>query len=319
MPVYNAEKYLVEALLSVLNQTYANIELIAVNDGSTDDSLEILNSFAQKDNRLKIINQKNTGIVGALNNAIRHASGEYLARIDGDDSCFLNRIEKQLPLIEADPTIVLVASSFEVMDEDSEFIYREIMLDNDRDIKRAMFLKNPIAHGSVLLRKSAVADLGGYSSECGPTEDYELWTRLAKVGRFTATEDILYRWRQNRKGITLTNNHRMSVYMEKNLSRYWRENQAGFKALTRSEIIEIGSYYINKYRKYGIDAKHVAYHNIAQFSIRMLKHGRWKDCVFQLVALASTGRTGTKYALKRIFTIIQIQVSNLFSANRQGT
>lgn len=302
MPIYNAEKYLVEAVSSVLNQTYKNIELIAVNDGSSDSSVEILKSFADKDRRLKIINQKNTGIVGALNNGIKNANGEFIARADADDVCFLQRIEKQLPLISRNPDVVLVYSGFEVIDENSEFMYREIVPTRDSDIKRTMLLYNPIGHGTVLMRKSTVLKLGGYSDKCGPTEDYELWTRMSKEGEFIGLEDLLYRWRQNRKGITFTNNPAMQEHTKINLSKYWDSTPVGI--LSRSQIIETGSYYLKNSLRYGPDTKNVVYANISQVSAKLIKQGRVADGLKQLLALATTGRTGLRLTFQRVTVIL---------------
>jgi glycosyltransferase involved in cell wall biosynthesis len=306
MPVYNAEKYLTESIISVLNQTYQNIELIAVNDGSKDSSQEILESFAKADSRLVIINQKNTGIVGALNKGIEHAKGEFIARVDADDVCFLSRIEKQIPYMLEDPEVVLVCSGFEVIDENSEFMYREILPTRDQDIKRAMLLYNPIGHGTVLLRKSAIIELGGYSDKCGPTEDYELWSRLSHSGKFVGIEDLLYRWRQNRKGITFTNNPAMQHHTKINLASYWSSSTV--PRMTRKEILHAGDYYLKNSLRYGPDTKNIVYSNIGQVAAKFIKQGRISDGIMQLMALASTGRTGLRYAWFRIVTIFRKRV-----------
>lgn len=308
MPVYNAEEYLVEAVISILNQTYQNIELIAVNDGSKDSSLAILEKIEKNDKRLRIITQKNTGIVGALNKGISESNGEYIARMDADDVSFLTRIEKQVAAIKENPSVVLVAAGFEVIDENSEFMYREIIPRTDVDLKRTLLLYNPIAHGSVLLRKSAIEKIGGYSSDCGPTEDYELWMRLSKEGEFIGVEDLLYKWRQNRNGITFTNNSAMQKHTRKNIENYWR--QTPIEVIKRDQIIETGKYYLDTSRRYGPDTKNIVFSNIAQVAVKLVKHGRIKEGVLQLLFLASSSRTGLKYAFNRIVQIIYIQTSN---------
>lgn len=309
MPVYNAEKFLVETLISILNQTYTNIEIIAVNDGSKDSSLQILESFAKNDKRLVIINQENTGIVGALNNGIQHAHGEFIARADSDDICFLTRIEKQIPHIINAPEVVLVCSNFEVIDENSEFMYREIVPLRDMDIKQAMLFYNPIGHGTTLLRKSAVLEVGGYSDKCGPTEDYELWTRLSKVGKFVGVEDILYRWRQNRNGITFTNNPAMVQYTKTNLANFW--NMSNVKRVSRKEIVDTGRYYIKNCDRYGHDTKNIVFSNIGRLAAHLIKHGRITDGIIQLFSLASSGRVGLKYAYFRVITIFRKRIIKL--------
>jgi glycosyltransferase involved in cell wall biosynthesis len=307
MPVYNAEEYLVESVYSVLNQTYNNIELVAINDGSKDSSKKILEEIAAKDDRLTVINQENTGIVGALNNGIAHAKGDYIARVDADDICFLRRIEKQLPHLLDDPEVVLVCSGFEVIDENSEFMYREIVPTQDEDIKRAMLLFNPIGHGTVLLRKAAVIELGGYSADCGPTEDYELWTRLSKVGKFVGIEDLLYRWRQNRNGITFTNNPAMQHHTKINLENFWKSSD--IRPMNRREIMQTGKYYLDNSLRYGPDTKNIVYSNIGQVAAKLIKHGRTRDGLMQLLALASTGRRGLHYAWFRIYIILKSRIT----------
>jgi len=316
MPVYNAEKYLTEAIISTLNQTYENIELIAVNDGSKDDSEAILKHFAKQDKRLRIISQENTGIVGALNNGIATARGELIARLDADDVNFLTRIEKQVGAFNQNPHAVLVATGFEVIDEDSEYMYREILPTRDEDIKRMMFLYNPIAHGSVMFKKDAFVQAGGYSNSCGPTEDYELWTRLSQMGEFLGLEAILYRWRQNRNGITFTNNPAMQAHTKRNLAHYWQQNDVKF--MTRTQIVQIGKYYLQHGKKYGSDTKNIVYANIAQLSIKLIKNGRPFDGLRQLLALASTGRTGLKLAFYRVTTIFKVQLLNVLGLKKAG-
>lgn len=316
MPVYNAEQYLSEAVVSALNQTYRNIELVAINDGSKDNSLTILEEFAKNDSRLRIITQKNTGIVGALNRGIQESRGIYIARMDADDISFLNRIEKQVDLIESAPEAVLIATGFEVIDENSEFMYREIIPRTNIDLKRALLLYNPIAHGSVLLRKSTVEKIGGYSANCGPTEDYELWMRLSKEGDFLGVEDLLYRWRQNRNGITFTNNAAMQEHTKKNIENYWR--QTPISVTSRNQIIETGRYYLNTSRRYGPDAKNIVFSNIAQVAVKLIKHGRTKDGLLQLLFLASSGRTGLKYTIHRINHIVHTQVVKVKIIPKRG-
>lgn len=308
IPIYNAEQYLTESLISHLYQSYENIEFILVNDGSTDSSREILEEFAKNDSRIKIVNKKNGGIVSALNEGLSVSTGEFIARADADDISFIHRIEKQVAAIKNNDKVVLVASSFEVIDEDSEYMYREIMPTRDIDIKRALYLRNIIAHGSTLMRASTLKKLGGYSADCGPTEDYELWTRLAAEGGFIGIEEPLYRWRQNRNGITFTQNTSMQKFTETIKERYWMEKNP--QSISRKDILKTGSYYLSHGNKYGVDMKNVVYDNIAQLSAKLIRSGRALEGIKQLVALSSTGRTGLKYSVRRITTIITTRIKN---------
>lgn len=306
VPLYNGEKYLTEALSSLIYQTYSNIEIIIVNDGSTDRSQEIVEQFAAKDPRINLISQSNTGIVGALNNGVRQAKGSLIARMDADDVSFLSRIEQQVEAFQINPQAVLICSGFEVIDENSQFMYREILPTRSAEIKRTLLLYNCIAHGSVMFKKTAFDAVGGYSSDCGPTEDYELWGRLSVQGEFIALEGALYKWRRNSQGITLTNNPAMRAYTLKNIEAFWSQQPP--RTLSRGEISEISTYYLKNTRQYGVDMKNIAYSNIAQIAFKLINQGRVATGLQQLLVLSSTGRTGLRWTFKRLWTIISARV-----------
>jgi len=105
MSVYNAQKYLDEAIESILNQTYSNFEFIIINDGSTDKSLEIIENYAKKDSRIIVINRENKGLIYSLNEGIRKANGKYIARMDADDISLPQRLEKQVEFMEKNKNI----------------------------------------------------------------------------------------------------------------------------------------------------------------------------------------------------------------------
>src|ERR1700755_1199399 len=108
MPAYNAEHYIAEAIASVLQQTYANFELVIVNDGSTDGTRNIIKTF--RDPRIKLIDQANMGVAAALNTGLGHARAPYIARFDADDICYPERLEKQLDFLQSNPDYILVGS-----------------------------------------------------------------------------------------------------------------------------------------------------------------------------------------------------------------
>jgi glycosyltransferase involved in cell wall biosynthesis len=308
IPLYNGEQYLTEAIISILNQTYKNIEVIVVNDGSKDRSKEMIEEIARTDSRVIVINQENTGIVGALNNGIATAKGPLIARMDADDISFLTRIEKQVDAFLDNPEAVLVCSGFEVIDEDSQYMYREILPTRSSEIKRTLLLYNSIAHGSVMFKKSAFDAVGGYSDKCGPTEDYELWGRLTTQGEFIALEGALYRWRRNTQGITLTNNPAMRTFTLKNIETFWKNQPPVL--LSRNDILEIGNYYLSHARQYGVDMKNISYSNIAQISFKEISRGNVLFGIKQLLILSSTGRTGLRWTLKRFWAIIDARILN---------
>lgn len=299
-PVYNTEKYLEESLYSLLNQSYKNIEIIAINDGSTDGSLKLLRSIADKDPRVIIVNQENKGLVKTLNFGASIAKGEYIARMDSDDLSLPHRFSEQLELLH-DPEVVLVAGTFEVIDDDGEFIYREVVPCDDYSIKRAMYVRNPIAHGSVMFRKDAFIKTGGYSETCGPTEDYELWTRMASLGKFAGLENTIFRWRVNPSGITSTKTQLVEKYMLQNIEAYWGMNPVSIP--TRKELVERGNHYLKRYKKHGVSMKIRTSSDETQLAVKLIRRKRFRLGFLLFARIASTGRTGLKLIYKKLFVI----------------
>lgn len=309
MPVYNAAEYLEEALASLLIQTFTDFEVLAINDGSTDDSLEILNKFAQFDSRIRVISQSNTGIVKVLNRGISEAKANYIARMDSDDVSFPNRFKDQVSILDKSPGVVLVAGDFEVIDQEGEFLYRELVAPRYEDIKRALFLRNPIAHGSVMFRKDVVQKIGGYSDAYGPTEDLELWMRLSNEGDFAATASPTYKWRMNQGGITLTKNKESIAQSSAHIERLWR-NQLP-KQLNRQQVMKTANYYLKTYKKHGVYYKYSFLADTSQLAAKFFTHGHPLAGLRQLFVVASTGRVGLKIALKRVHLVNQGRYSQI--------
>lgn len=298
MPVYNAEPYLKEAIDSILEQTYENFELLAINDGSKDNSGKIIDHYAKIDSRVKAIHQKNTGIVKVLNRGIDMANGEFIARMDSDDVSFPRRFEQQLAVFAEDPKVVLVAGGFEVIDEDGEFLYREVLPARDRDLKRRMLLRNPLAHGSVMFRKSVIETVGTYTDEFGPTEDFELWSRISTAGKFVALETTIFRWRVNSAGITSNNNQLQLKIMKRHTSELWK---ASFpKVLSAAQLRRDSRKYFLEYKKRGVDMKNIMLNDNAEIAVAMIRRGHPLAGLHQLGALAISNRTGLKSAIRQI-------------------
>ncbi len=298
MPVYNTERYLKEAIDSILNQTYENFELIAIDDGSKDTSGKILDHYASIDKRVIVVHQENSGIVKTLNRGIEMARGEFIARMDGDDISFATRFEKQLEVLDAHSDVVLVAGSFEIIDEEGEYIYREVVPVRDRDIKRSMLLRNPIAHGSVTFRKAACEKVGMYSDAFGPTEDFELWSRLATVGTFAALEESIFRWRINTRGISSNNNKLQLEIMKRHTAALWAIKFP--TVLSAKTLRNDGRKYFQNYKKRGFDMRNLILADNTKIALRMIRSGRPLLGLHQLFAVMTSTRTGLRYALLEI-------------------
>ncbi|HZL37730.1 MAG TPA: glycosyltransferase [Tepidisphaeraceae bacterium] len=206
LPVYNAQRYLARALDSVLNQTFADFELIVVDDGSKDGSLSILRRYAREDARIRLLSRANTGIVGALNDGLSMARGEFIARMDGDDLCLPTRFEKQVAYLREHSECVLVGSQVLLIDpadapicpkHDTRFTHAEID-------EAHLHWGWPVIHPSVLMRREAVEQAGGYREEYKWLEDLDLFLRLAEIGGLANLPDVLLHYRLHEGSICHT-------------------------------------------------------------------------------------------------------------------
>jgi glycosyltransferase involved in cell wall biosynthesis len=182
MPMYNAGRFLAPAIESILQQTFRDFELLIVNDASTDGSMEIARSFA--DRRIRIVdNEMNLGLARTLNRGLQLATGEFIARHDADDLSHHERLEKQVEFLRAHPDVALVGTQAIIIDEWGK--YKRILLDQPHEhvaIKWDLLFDNSFVHTSVMFRRVIVVDkFSGYDPSYVACEDYELWSRLADV------------------------------------------------------------------------------------------------------------------------------------------
>ena len=200
LPVWNGERYLAAAIASVLAQTFADFELIVVDDGSSDGSLAIARGI--RDPRVRCLaNEKNLGVTRSLARAIGEARGVYLARMDADDLCAPDRFARQVAHLDTHPRVALVASRVRRIDAHGREIGTfDTPLDGDT-LRRRLRLGNCIVHGSVMLRADAVRAVGGYDTAMERAEDYDLWLRLAERHEIAALPETLYLWRDHAGGV----------------------------------------------------------------------------------------------------------------------
>jgi glycosyltransferase involved in cell wall biosynthesis len=199
MPVYNGEQYLSEAIESALAQTYKNFELLVVNDGSTDNSVDVIRPFL-KDSRVIYIQQKNAGVAAARNTAIKQATGKYLGFLDQDDIWLNNKLEVQVAALEQDENIALVYSNQDFIDAYSNKIdYDWITGGASGYCFGALFKKNWISVLTVLIRKTVIDEIGPFNEQLPGTDDYEIWLRvtLKYPIRFIDQSLALYRFHDN--------------------------------------------------------------------------------------------------------------------------
>jgi hypothetical protein len=203
LPVYNGEAFVGDAVRSILSQTSPDLELVIVDDGSTDHTSEILSSFP--DDRIRIQrHRENAGLVRSLNDGIAAARAPFIARIDADDWCFPHRLERQLAYFSAHPDTVLLGSSVELVSATgNEVVTRRVIDDNIR-LRWRLFFTNHFIHPTMMFRRELVIDVGRYDEAAFPAEDYDLWLRMAPHGRLGNIVEPLVRKRQTTASLTTT-------------------------------------------------------------------------------------------------------------------
>ena len=223
MSVYNGADYIDAAIKSILSQTFKNFEFIIVNDGSTDDSLARIKSY--NDKRITLIDQDNMGLVLSLNRAIDISKAKIIARQDADDLSEKDRLEKEFKILNESPEVVLLGSSITTIDESSKIMNVHKVLLNDAELKQELLFRSPFAHGSVMFRKTTFISSGGYIESDWPAEDYGLWLRMSKYGKFINIDSPLYKYRENTSGISAKNQNSQIRAKERIQNTAWMQRK----------------------------------------------------------------------------------------------
>ncbi len=218
MPVYNGEKYLKDAIQSILQQTYTNFELLIINDGSTDTSVAIIKSFT--DPRIRLLeNPTNLGFAATLNRGIKESQGIYIARIDADDIAMPLRLQKQVAYLDNHADVGLIGSAASVIDETDKLngvTWRSNA--SSEEIPVILLFHNYFTHSSVMVRKNALPE-DGYRNEFRPAEDYDLWIRIAQKWKLKNLPEVLVHYRINTLGMTQTEDSAKSLHVNEIVTR----------------------------------------------------------------------------------------------------
>lgn len=203
LPVFNGGKYLDEAITSIRNQKFNNFELIILNDGSTDQSIEVIKKHASVDPRIVVVDRENKGLVETLNEGVRLAKADFIARMDADDIAMPDRLRTQIAYLHAHPECVCVGSDIEIMDDKGRKLVVWSQLQTDAAIQSgALKGHGTICHPSAMFRKDAFVRCGGYRAEMYPAEDLDLWLRLGEVGSLANVDQVLLRYRMQPASIS---------------------------------------------------------------------------------------------------------------------
>jgi glycosyltransferase involved in cell wall biosynthesis len=210
MPCYNVQDTIDEAISSLITQSLADFELVAVDDGSTDGTLNQLQKWAQRDPRIRVFQLPHQGIISTLNAGLQACKSSFIARMDADDRSMPDRLKLQVKMLVENPSPVVVSGVVRGFPECrlglefQAYINWLNSLLTDEDIKRQMFVQSPLAHPSVAYRREWVQRVGGYQDH-GWAEDYDLWVRLYLAGvNFSKVGDVLLEWRDHPHRLTHT-------------------------------------------------------------------------------------------------------------------
>ena len=224
MPVFNAEETLAECLGSIFLQTLQDFEIIAVNDFSTDRSVEILRSY--HDSRIHVVDNQNKGIVSALNSGLKLCQSDFVARMDADDVMYAQRLEKQFDVLSNKPDITLCATQARKFPEKIikrgyiEYMRWQNACLTRQDIQNQIYIESPFAHPSVMFRKRRVTELGAYRDGEFP-EDYELWLRLFHAGEsMMKLDEVLVDWRESDSRLSRTSSRYSEAAFEQLRAEY---------------------------------------------------------------------------------------------------
>ncbi|MBI4028916.1 MAG: glycosyltransferase family 2 protein [Candidatus Blackburnbacteria bacterium] len=207
LPVYNAESYLRTCLDSTLGQSYKNIEVIAVNDGSTDKSLQILHEYARYDKRVHVFNNpRNKGIGYTANKAMAHSTGQYVARMDADDVMLSDRIEKQVRYLISHPSTVLVGGQCLVISEEGKITGEKRNPQNHSQIYKMMFTSMSVQNPTIMINKKlARPNSLKLDINLHPVDDLEMLFKLLKDGRFANLPEYVLQYRVYRASSSMKN------------------------------------------------------------------------------------------------------------------
>ena len=203
MPIYNASRYLEDAIRSIQDQSFGNWELLCLDDGSQDNSASIARSIAAHDDRVRCFQFENRGIVPTLNDGIRLSNGALIARMDSDDVSEPNRFQCQIDFLSTNPHIAMVGSACTVINTESNPVARRSYPSTPEAIKTRLIKGNCLCHPSMMMRRDALAEFDGpYRAPFLFAEDYDLWLRVSEHHKMANLEVPLLRYRVDSSGLT---------------------------------------------------------------------------------------------------------------------
>lgn len=248
LSAYNAQDYLKDAIESILSQTFRDFEFIIIDDGSTDSTLKIIQSF--NDKRIRIIShQKNIGLTKSLNEGLKIAKGRYIARMDADDISLPQRIEKQSAFLDKYPKVGIVSCWHQVINPQNIIIGEHKSPTTNNSLKKLLAKSNQFTHSSVMIQSDCLKIVGLYREEFTYAQDYDLWLRFAQHYDIAKIPDYLLQWRLNLKSLSVTKRDKQDYFCQLAQALAKQRRIYGYDAL------EISS--VKKTKKAKLDMPHI--------------------------------------------------------------
>lgn len=196
MPVYNTERYVAQAVKSILTQTFTDFELIIIDDGSIDRSLEIMQKYAAKDKRIRLANRENRGISRTRNELLAEAEGEFIALMDSDDVALPERLTRQVEFLRSRPDVLCVGSAYQFIDEKGNLLLNCFEPESSAEIQQGLLAgyANKMLQPSVMIRRDSLVEIGSYD-ETTLAEDLDMFLRLGEVGELANLKELLMKYR----------------------------------------------------------------------------------------------------------------------------
>lgn len=205
MSVYNGQKYVAEAIESILRQTFGDFEFLILDDGSKDSSMEILRRYEAKDKRIKLTSRPNKGLTKTLNELFAQSTGALLARMDCDDVALPERFAMQVKAMRDDPALACVGGAFQLIDGEGRLLTTLHPPTDDADIqKQALAGHGAICHPAAMVRRSAMARINGYDEQFKTAQDLDLWLRLGEVGKLANLPQPVLKFRLHEGSVSET-------------------------------------------------------------------------------------------------------------------
>ena len=308
IPTYNVEKYVESAVRSILEQTYTNIEVIIVDDCSTDNTYTILKKLSQIDGRVKLFrNDRNLKICQTLNKGLSYANGSYIARMDGDDISRPNRLELLKRFLDENPNIDLVGSQTELIDSNGKILSKKKHLRTPRFIKFGNMFMCSVLH-IWMCRRSVYDQLNGYR-EIPYSEDYDFLLRGENEGfNYANIEDYVYAVRI-RQGNTATTNglvqRKTALYVQK-IHRMEKAGKSGFSPIGHKQAVKCNRKEVAKYKRAN-----------EMLSIALDRTNKITDRILNTIKSSLCSRYMFRYLLVATMSRVLIKLEDIFIPRRR--